>query len=365
MIMGQVMVRKLSGFLLLIAMMFGAPAIVHAQDNLHTAEGLTAAMPDGAGVHAAHEGHADEHGEHDAGHAPELPTVVHVINSIHLDEGRTVGNTGFGKFIKNFEKQIYLIFWTSLTILGFFSALRLAAHRPGKMQTFLEMLVEGLTNFFTGIVGKEHRKHVPFLCSLFLFIWINNLTALIPGFGPATSKYPTTVTLALLVFFYFIFYGIKDGGLGHFLWHLAGSPKDIVGWMISPVMFVLEVVGTLAKPLSLSLRLFGNIMGEDVLLGVFLILGIMMAGAVVPDPIIGVPLHLPFLFLVLLGSTIQALVFSLLAAIYLAMVLPHHDHEHDEEYGAKHPEDSHPLLPGAEEKNENSGSVDAGVVPFA
>ena len=61
---------------------------------------------------------------------------------------------------------------------------------------------------------------------------------------------------------------------------------------------------------------------------------------------------------VLLGSTIQALVFSLLSAIYLAMVLPHHDHDHD------HGEDEHPLLPGAEEKNENSGHVDAGVVPF-
>src|SRR5690606_23110147 len=150
--------------------------------------------------------------------------------------------------------------------------------------------------------------------------------------------------------FYLIFYGIRDGGLGHFLWHMAGSPKDLVGWLISPVLFVLEIVGNLAKPLSLSLRLFGNIMGEDILMGVFLLLGIMMAGAMVPEPIIGVPLHLPFMFLVLLGSTIQALVFSLLAAIYIAMVLPHHDHEHEHE-GAH--EDEHPLLPGAEEKNEN------------
>ncbi len=350
---------KLTGLLLLAAVMFAAPAVVNAQE-IAPATDQPAVLVNTPAEAATHEGNGVVHEEHHAAHAPELPTIVYIINKIQLGDGHTVGETAFGKFLAAYEKSLYLLLVLTVAALAFFGSLKLVALRPGKLQVGLEMLVEGVTNFFTGIVGKEHKKHVPFLCSLFLFIWINNLTALVPFLAPATAKFQTTVTLALLVFFYFIFYGIFEGGLGHFLWHLAGSPKDAVGWAISPVLFVLEVVGTLAKPLSLSLRLFGNIMGEDILLGVFLLLGIMMAGAIVPDPIIGIPLHLPFLFLVLLGGTIQALVFSLLAAIYLAMVLPHHDHE-----GNEHGEDEHPLLPGAEEKNENSGHVDAGVVPFA
>jgi F-type H+-transporting ATPase subunit a len=348
----------------------GTPALLPAQDPArpsaeHVVQGVAS---DEAAAHGGEAGHGDAahadaaHGEgHEAhaSHAPVLPNCIQVVNIIPMGD-HTMGDTGFGKFLRTFERQFYLIFWVAVLALLFFSALRIATLKPGKVQVTIEMLVEGLTNFFTGIVGKEHVKHVPFLCSLFLFIWINNLTSLVPGFAPATGIFQTTVTLALLVFFYFIFYGIKDGGFGHFLWHLAGSPRDLVGWLISPVLFVLEVVGTLAKPLSLSLRLYGNIMGEDILLGVFLLLGIMLAGAVVPDPIIGVPLHLPFMFLVLLGSTIQALVFSLLAAIYLAMVLPHHDEEgHHDEHA-----DEHPLFPGADEKNEKSGHVDAGVAPF-
>jgi F-type H+-transporting ATPase subunit a len=247
-------------------------------------------------------------------------------------------------------------------LLWFFNWLRKrsSTHTPGKLQMAMEMLAEGLVNFFTGIVGKEHKKHVPFLCSLFIFLWVNNLTALVPGMAPMTAYYQNTLIFALLIFCYFIFYGIKDGGLGHFLWHMAGSPKDFVGWMVSPFIFILEIVGNLAKPLSLSLRLFGNILGEDILLGVSLMLGILMATIFAAEPVIGVPLHLPFMFLVLLGGTIQALVFSLLSAIYIAMVLPHHDHEHDE----NHHGDEHPLLPGAEAKNENSLHVDAGAAPF-
>ena len=363
--MKQLLMKRLPGLFLLLAIAFASPMQAIAQDHGAADHSAPISATDTQGHASAastdHGGHAEGHGHAEEAGIPELPTYIHLLNhNVHVGD-KTLGETGFGKFLKTYERQIYLLFWVGMLTLGFFSALKLTAHRPGRMQVALEMLVEGLTTFFTGIVGKEHRKHVPFLCSLFLFIWVNNLSALIPGFAPATGIFQTTVTLAVLVFFYFIFYGIKEGGFGHFIWHLAGSPKDAIGWIISPAMFVLEVVGTLAKPLSLSLRLFGNIMGEDVLLGVFLILGLMVGGAIMPDPIIGVPLHLPFLFLVLLGSTIQALVFSLLAAIYLAMVLPHHDHHESED--SNHI-DSHPLLPGAEEANENSGHVDAGVVPF-
>ncbi len=366
--MGQVHVQKLFGWLLLVALFFVSPAVLTAQDAApstdpvaHQAvvveEGQVQPGPaaeddhwhahDGELEHASAEGHAS--------HPPALPTVIRTINGLSIGEGRTVRDTSVGYFLYKFEKQIYIVFITTAMLLFFNWIRKKAAVRPGRLQVALEILVEGLTNFFTSIVGKEHKKHVPFLCSLFLFLWVNNLTALVPGMAPMTAYYQNTLIFALFVFCYFIFYGIKDGGAGHFFWHMAGSPKDFIGWMVSPFIFLLELVGNIAKPLSLSLRLFGNILGEDILLGVGLMLGVLMATAFTPDPIIGVPLHLPFMFLVLLGGTIQAFVFTLLSSIYISMVLPHHDDEH---------EDEHPNLPGAEKANEDSLHVDAGAAPF-
>ena len=108
--------------------------------------------------------------------------------------------------------------------------------------------------------------------------------------------------------------------------------KQFCGPMIfmAPFMFPIEVINHLARPLSLALRLFGNIMGEHILSGVFLMLGISLMTFFWPSAPVGIPLHLPFLFLSLLVGTIQALVFTLLGMIYLLMVLPH---EHDDHHG--------------------------------
>lgn len=356
--MGQVNVQKLLWCFLLVGLFFTMPAAAISQSTEDAGERAHIELVGEASGHVPFAGkNPEEAHEHEA-HPPALPTVIGVFNSIKTSDGHTLGDTAFGKFIGTFEKQIYVIFVTVMLLLFFNLVRKSLSVRPGKLQMAMEMLVEGLVTFFTGIVGKEHKKHVPFLCSLFLFLWVNNLTALVPGMAPMTAYYRNTLTFALLVFVYFIFYGIWDGGLGHFMWHMAGSPKDPIGWLVSPFIFILELVGNIAKPLSLSLRLFGNILGEDILLGVSLMLGILMATAFTPDPFIGVPLHLPFMFLVLLGGTIQALVFTLLSAIYIAMVLPHDDHEHGDE------EDEHPLLPGAEARNENSLHVDAGAAPF-
>jgi F-type H+-transporting ATPase subunit a len=355
-------------------MCFAAPATMWAQEHGATTHAATTAAA-AADAHAA-PAHGDSAGHGDAAHAgeehhggghgpasPELPTWIHVLNSVKTDDHKTFGDTAIGHFLHSYEKQIYLLMVTVALCLAIFYALRLTALKPGKAQAGMEFVVDGMYSFFTGILGTEHKRHVPFFASLFLFIFFNNLMGAVFLMGPATSKIQTTATLALIVFFYVHFFAIKEGGILHLLWHLCGSPRDLVGWIMAPLLFVLEFIGTLAKPLSLSLRLFGNIMGEDILLGVFLILGLGISSAIVPASPVGLPLHFPFLFLVLLTSTIQALVFSLLSAIYLAMVLPHHDHEHG--HDVTHGEDQHELLPGAEEKNEKSGHVDAGVAAFA
>jgi len=126
------------------------------------------------------------------------------------------------------------------------------------------------------------------------------------------------------VFLYVQWTGIRKNGFLGWLHHLCGSPKDVVGWALAPLMFFLEAFGELIKPISLSLRLFGNIFGEDMLLAIFALLGVLMLSATgLP---FGLPLHLPFLMLSLLLGFIQAMVFSLLSAVYISMMLPHDEH---------------------------------------
>jgi F-type H+-transporting ATPase subunit a len=291
-----------------------------------------------SGVEAA--AHKEE-----AAEAPELPSIITILLNTRVG-GTEIRDTGFGYFLHTYEKQIMMILMVALLSIIIFGTLGLRHNVPGKLQALLEMIVDGIYSFFLGILGEDGRKYIPFLGSLFVFILVSNLMGIIPFCAAATSKFQTTVTLAIIVFFYVNYHGIKEGGIKHFLWHLAGSPKDALGWTMMPLMFPLELIGMFAKPLSLSLRLFGNVMGEDILIGVFLMLGMGLMGIFWHNPLVGVPLHLPFLFLALLTSTIQALVFALLSAIYILLVLPHHEHEHHEEsnpHEVHHPE--HPGLP--------------------
>ena len=134
----------------------------------------------------------------------------------------------------------------------------------------------------------------------------------------------TVVPIALCVFFYVQWTGISKNGILGYLHHLCGSPRDIFGWLVAPLMFPLHVLGEFIKPLSLSFRLYGNIMAGHILLAVFMGMGIAMLRPLhIPA---GVPLHFPFLFLELLVGVIQAFVFTLLSTIYIAMMLPHEEH---------------------------------------
>ncbi|MCX7718615.1 MAG: F0F1 ATP synthase subunit A [Candidatus Sumerlaeaceae bacterium] len=277
-------------------------------------------------------GGAGGHGEGGGAAEPGLPNLITVALALG---GPEFAQSKVGHFLHEWEYQIFMVLITAL-LCGFLVATaRLRQFVPTRMQALLEIAVEGFYNFVTGLLGKHNAKHVPFIGCLFLFIWFNNLFGLVPLFTGATSKFQTTIALALVVFFYIHIYALKDAGLRYYLWHMAGSPDSLVGWCLAPLLFILEVIGKLVQPLSLALRLYGNLTGEHILSGVFLLLGMMLAGAFMPHPPVGVPLHLPFLFLGLLVGTIQALVFTLLSTIYLMMLLPHDDH-HDHEEAHAH-----------------------------
>ena len=195
---------------------------------------------------------------------------------------------------------------------------------PRGWQNALELFVEGLDQFVQGILGPSGRRHTPFIGTLFLYIWLMNLSALVPGLKSPTASLNTTIGLALVVFGYVQWVGIRANGPLRYLDHLAGSPRDVVGWCLVPLMLPLHVIGEFIKPLSLSLRLGFNVFAEDVLLGVLVALGLAIGlGLHLP---IGVPLQVFVVPLVLIFSTVQALVFSLLSTVYIALMSPHVEH---------------------------------------
>ncbi len=287
--------------------------------------------PHGSGEHETQSGEGHGHNETAK---PELPNLITVFLQLEVG-GQRVADTPLGHFLHVYEYQIFLVLITLFLCAVILATAGLRALIPGPMQALLEIVVEGFYNFFAGVLGSHERarRHMPFFGSIFLFIWFNNMFGIVPLFTGATSTFQLTASLAVLVFFYVHINAIREAGFKHWFMHLLQDPKDVMGWVLAPVFFVLHVIGELAKPLSLSLRLFGNITGEHILSGVFLILGLLLMSAIWPHPWVGVPLHLPFLFLSLLVGTIQATVFTLLSTIYLALFLPHDEHAHGEEHG--------------------------------
>ena len=121
---------------------------------------------------------------------------------------------------------------------------------------------------------------------------------------------------------------LKELGALGYVDHMAGNPRSAISWCMVPIMLPVHLIGELAKPVSLSCRLFGNVFGEDMLLVAFTSLGVATL-SFVHSPV-GIPWQFPFLVLALLTSTIQALVFTVLSTIYLLLMLPHEEHGHEE-----------------------------------
>ncbi|HCU24920.1 MAG TPA: ATP synthase F0 subunit A [Deltaproteobacteria bacterium] len=144
--------------------------------------------------------------------------------------------------------------------------------------------------------------------ALFIYIFISNLLGVLPGFLPPTDNISTTLACGLVVFFYFNYIGIKENGFFNYFKHFAGPVI-----FLAPLMFLIEIIGVVVRPVSLALRLQGNITGDHLVLGIFSDL---------------VPIGVPVLFLALgiFVSFIQAFVFSLLSTIYVGLSLPHEEH---------------------------------------
>ncbi len=294
------------------------PADPHTQEYLQSDSNAPAHTTAGAAAP-----HGDE-GDHDAGHDEhihEVPNAIMLIRGMFFKDNPTVNDAL--KFIEpTFFSLLAAVFMGWIAWKG----TRQLSLIPGKMQNVLEIMVDSVMGLIVPVMGEKHaRKHLPFLGSLFVFIWLNNMMGLIPFFKAPTSMFQTTLALGLCVFLYVQFHAIRMNGLWGYFHHLMGSPKNAVGWALAPLLFMLEIVGEFVKPVSLALRLFGNIMGEDILLFVFATIGVSMV--FIGDIPVPIPLQFPFFFLALMAGTIQAMVFTLLATIYVTLFIPH-EHGH-------------------------------------
>lgn len=267
-------------------------------------------------------------GGHEAGGDHGVP---HISSWVQL-LAKTFAPSAFSDFLVQWEKAIFSFVIVALIGIFAWTVSRNVKIVPGRAQMLLENLVLGLDGLVCGVLGPQGRKHTPFIGSLFIYIFVSNMFGLIPLQNSTMSFITTTAPIAIYVFFYVQWVGIRENGPKGYIYHLMGSPKDVIGWALVPLNMPLHILSEFIKPLSLSFRLYGNVMAGHILLGVFIMLGIqMLAPLHVPA---GVPLHFPFLLLEIMVGLIQAFVFTLLTTVYVAMMLPHeHEHEHEPHAG--------------------------------
>jgi F-type H+-transporting ATPase subunit a len=178
---------------------------------------------------------------------------------------------------------------------------------PSKRQSVLELIIETFENLLVDVIGEEGRKYAPMIGSIGLFIVTANLLGLVPGLMSPTSKLNVTAGCAISVFVYYHWQGIKAQGLLRYLKHFTGPIPAL-----APLLFPIEIISHFSRPVSLSLRLFGNIFAEELL--------IIIIASIVPFV-----LPLPFMAVAIFTAVIQAFVFVLLACIYIGGAVAHEE----------------------------------------
>jgi len=172
---------------------------------------------------------------------------------------------------------------------------------PTGSQNVMEAYLGGVISMGRDVIGEElARKYLPLVAAVGIFIFVSNVIGIIPGFESPTSNINITLPLALLVFFYYNYEGIRENGFFKYFSHFAGPVK-----ILAPFMFPIEIVSHISRIISLSFRLFGNIKGDDLFLWVLL----MLVPFIAP---------LPAYLLLTFSALLQTFVFMILIYVYLA-----------------------------------------------
>jgi F-type H+-transporting ATPase subunit a len=216
---------------------------------------------------------------------------------------------------------------------------QLTKRNPSKGQLLAEQAVASMNHFCEAAIGHGGKKYAPFVGTIFAFILCSNLCGVIPlywrrtheggvmSFTPApTANLSMTLALGFIVFVLFNYVGIKANGFGKYMAHFAGPIKAM-----APFMFLIEIVGVLVRPISLAMRLFGNVFGEEMVIAIL----IGLSASILPW-FLPLPLHLPMLLFGVFGSIVQAGVFAILTCSYIALAIGDHgdDHAHHDNHNA-------------------------------
>ncbi|MBL1209992.1 F0F1 ATP synthase subunit A [Geminocystis sp. GBBB08] len=250
----------------------------------------------------------------------ELANTINLLNSVNL-AAIEVGEHFYWEIGKyKVHGQVFLVSWfvIGVLILLSFAATRNVQRIPTGFQNFMEYVLDFLRGLAKDQIGeKEYRPWVPFIGTLFLFIFVSNWSgALIPWklieipegeLSAPTVDINTTVAFALLTSLAYFYAGISKKGLGYFADYAQPSP----------IMVPFRAIEDFTRPLSLSFRLFGNILADELAVGVL----VLLVPLIVP---------LPLMILGLFTSAIQALIFATLAASYIGEAMESHGEEHHE-----------------------------------
>jgi F-type H+-transporting ATPase subunit a len=202
---------------------------------------------------------------------------------------------------------VMCLFVAALLIVLLGLASRRLSPIPSKRQSILELIIQAFEGLLTDIIGPEGKKYLPMIGTIGLFIFTANMIGLAPGFMSPTSKLNVTAGCALTVFVYYHWQGMKAQGPLKYLKHFTGPIPAL-----APLLLPIEIISHFSRPVSLSLRLFGNIFAEELL--------IVIIASIVPFV-----LPLPFMAVAIFTSIIQAFVFVLLACIYIAGAVAHEE----------------------------------------
>jgi F-type H+-transporting ATPase subunit a len=227
--------------------------------------------------------------------------------------------------------------WLVMIVLAAlaFAASRQVALVPRGLQNVLEVVLEQFQGMIDDVIGPAGRRYLPLIATLGLFILTGNLLSLVPGLAGPTANLNTTAACALVVFAAYHWIGIRTQGLGRYLKHFMGP----VPWL-APLMIPIELISHLARPLSLSLRLFGNMTGGHILLAIMFflmgldgLLGWALSGSAAGTFLGGLGALIMLLFTVgfvfplkILVSFLQAFIFVMLTMLYIAGATEHAEH---------------------------------------
>ncbi len=219
-----------------------------------------------------------------------------------------------GEYLPSYVTFTWMIM--AILVIGGVLGVRTLQAVPGPLQNMAEVILEAFQGLVDQMIGKQGREFIPLVGSLGLFILTSNLLGNIPGMPAPTANLNTTAALAITVFIWYNVAGIRKHGLIKYLKHFCGP----IPWL-APIMFPIEFFGHLARPISLSVRLFGNIFGEESV--VVILLSLAWLGM---PYLIWLGIMLP---LSLFTAVVQTFIFIMLTMVYIAGAVEEgHGEEH-------------------------------------